>query len=263
MKRVLIALSEIKQMLYQITFCEVVFDSLLVFLVALLACIVFSFPWQLSFIPFVMFSLRATSKRFNRLKLRYVEAKAPELRDQLTTAADNIDKDNEIVNGLHEDVLRLMPFVKVSDFIPFKKLWRELILTAMLSFSIIILTSFNVQLLDYKVLVKEIQEFSLRDDADIFLEADNAKAGSAVNTDIWGEGRIIKLGEEQLNLQITPSMSEININDVEDIPEGSFDELSSFPQEIVASSDASFDEKIPKENKEIVRRYFSKIAKAK
>ncbi len=264
MKKILLALNELNQSLYQIAFCEVVLDSLLVFLVGLLASTIFVLPWWLSFMPFLMFIVRHTSKCFKRSKLRYVEYKVPELRDQLTTSADNVHKKNELIEGLHTDVLQLMPFIRVSDFIPFKKLWRELILMAMLSFSVIMLTSFNLQLLDYKLLVNEIKELDFSDSTNIFMEDEKeAKAGSTVNEDIWGDKSIIKLGEEQLNLQITPSMSEININDVDDIPERTFEETSPFPDEIIASSDASFDENIPKENKEIVKRYFSKIAKAR
>lgn len=262
MKRIVLALRELKQVLHNITFCEVVLDSLLVFLIGLLVCMIFALPWGLSFIPFAMFAARHTTKKFSRIKLRHIEGKVPELKYQLTTAADNLYKENELVSGLHDDVLRLMPLIRISDFMPFKKLWREIILMAMLSFSIILVTSFNLQMLDYKILVKELRDIKLDSGESIFLETDREKADSAVNEDIWGDESVVKLGDEQLNLQITPSMSEINIDDVQDIPEKGF-EPSPFPEDIRASSDASFDEKIPKENKEIVKRYFSKIAKIK
>ncbi len=249
--------------MYNITFCEIILDSLLIFLIGLLVCMIFALPWGLSFIPFGIFAVRHTTKKFNRIKLRHVEGKVPELKYQLTTAADNLYRENELVDGLQEDVLRLMPLIRISDFVPFKKLWREIILMAMLSFSIILVTSLNLQMLDYKILVKELKDIKLDAGDDIFLETDDEKADSAVNEDIWGDESIVKLGDEQLNLQITPSMSEINIDDIRDIPDRVFEETSPFPEDITASSDASFDEKIPKENKEIVKRYFSKIAKIK
>lgn len=251
-------MNELKRILIRIKMYESLIDVLIVFLGLYLFCILFRIPWWVSLFPAFGFMLYNTRKKFDAIKLRYVEEVVPELKEQLTTSADNLYRDNEIVNSLHQDVLYKMKKIRVSYFIPFKKIWREMVIVAVLSFSVILVSSLHVKLIDYRVVLDELGHIG-DVGADFEFDPDALVAGSSTESDIFGNESIAELGQEQLNLEINPALSEINIDDIRDVEERQFTDTM-FPEEIVASTDASFDDNIPKENKEIVKRYFSKIA---
>lgn len=258
MKKIIRAVNELKVVLIKIKMYESLADTLLIFLFAYLVCMLFYIPWWVSIFPTFAFMLYNTRKKFDAVKFKRVENIVPELRYQLTTAADNLFKENEIVDGLQNDVIDNMKKVKVSYFVPFKKIWREMVVIGFLCFVIILISSLNVKLVDYKIVMDELKDIG-DVGSDYDFDMDPLTAGGAENDDIFGNESIAELGQEELNLQINPVLSEINIEDIKDVEEKDFKDTM-FPDEIVASTDSSFDEDIPKENKEIVKRYFSSIA---
>ncbi|MEK6875049.1 MAG: hypothetical protein AABX52_04850 [Nanoarchaeota archaeon] len=259
MEQIILALREIKQVLTQIAVAQAIIDSLLFFIVLYFAAILLSIDLALVFIIAIMYFIIHCSYKIKNINLRSVEDAVPELREQLTTSADNLKVDNEIVQLLHLDVLSRMRAVKVSLFIPYKKLWREIMSIAGIAFLIIILASLNVKFFDYKTMltgfstkdVKSQQEFQQ------FAGGENMSSG-----EIFGNESIAELGNRQLELQINPILSELNLDDIKDAKPKNFD-TSDIPKEIMASTDSSFDEKIPREHKEIVKRYFSAISRQK
>ena len=56
-----------------------------------------------------------------KLTYHHVEEKVPELKEQLITAADNLDKEYEIVESLNKDVLQHMKKTMTSYFFSFGK----------------------------------------------------------------------------------------------------------------------------------------------
>jgi len=261
MKKIIRAVGELKRVLIRIKMYECLMDALICFLILFFICQLFLIPWWISLFPTFAYLLYNTRKKFDSVKLIQVEKAVPELREQLRTSADNIYKENEIVDSLHNDVLYLMKKVKISYFIPFKKIWREMVVLAVLCFAVILVSSLNVKLVDYKVVLDELGNVGEFEDGryDWSLQV---VAGRGNDTDIFGNESLAELGQEQLNLQINPALSEINIDDIRDVEDRDFTETM-FPSEIIASTDRSFDDDIPKENKEIVKRYFSKIAQVK
>ncbi|MFQ5621321.1 MAG: hypothetical protein ACE5FT_05760 [Candidatus Nanoarchaeia archaeon] len=260
MKAIVVALKELKSSLVQIRLAESIIDSLLVFSIFYVVCLLILLPPVLAGIPFALFFVYTMSHRVGNVHSRDVETKVPVLTDQLSTAADNLYRDNEIVNGLHRDVLNLMKHVRLSYFINFKKIWRRIMILAVLCFTIILLSAWNVHFVDYKVVAKELG--SLVNDQD-FTGLGGGEGGGLGGddnfTEIFGNETLAELGANQLDLQINPIMSEINIEDIKEAQEREFEE-SVFPEDITATTDASFDEKIPKEHRDIVKRYFEKIS---
>ncbi|MBS3175786.1 hypothetical protein J4457_00965, partial [Candidatus Woesearchaeota archaeon] len=78
---------------------------------------------------------------------------------------------------------------------------------------------------------------------------------------IFGEESIAELGAEELNLQINPVLSEIDINDVSDAKEKEF-KKDYFEEDIEATQDKTYEEDIDKKHREVVKNYYKEIAQS-
>ena len=154
MEKIILAVREIREVLTQIALAESILDTLLFFFVTYLVCMLLTIDWRLGLVISLFYFAYHLTKKIRAIKLSNVEAAVPELKEQLSTSADNIHMDNEIVQLLHLDVLSKMRNIKVSMFIPYKKLWREVMSIAAIAFLVLILASLNVQFLDYKNVLK-------------------------------------------------------------------------------------------------------------
>ena len=258
MKALLLALRELKQAMAQIAFSEAILESAIVLLIAFIICVLINLPILFGFIPGALFFIHNVTKKYKDVNLEYVEEKFPELNEQLRAAADNLYKQNDMVNALHQDVLELLRKVKTASFIKFKTMWRELVTIAVLAFAVILLTSLNMQFLDYKIIAADIQNIG-REPLPGIYEAEFV-AGFGNESDIFGNESVAELGLEELDIQINPLFSEINLQDIREAEEEDFEE-GGFPADIEARiTSQEGDENIPKEHKEIVKRYFSGLA---
>lgn len=259
MKPIIIALKELKSALVQIRFSQACIDSILVFAGVYLLCILINAPPLFAAIPAVLFFVYSMSHRVANVHARDVEDRVPVLQDQLSTVADNMYRDNEIIRDLQRDVLSLLKHVRVSYFIDFKKIYRDIWVIGIVCFLILVAGAWNVQFFDYKSLAKEIGDVTSGLGGSAFDGSGGGAGGLDNFTDIFGNETLAELGPNELDLEINPILSEINIEDIQDVKEREFEE-SVFPTEIIATTDSSFDENIPKEHREIVREYFNKIA---
>ena len=264
MNQIIPAINELRRTLIQLRLVETLMDGLVLFIGLYLICMLLTINWVYGFIPVLGFIFYDANRKLAEVRLRVVEEHVPDLRDQLTTAYDTLYKQNEIVPLLHEDVVRKMKLVKIADFVPFKKMWREMVIIAAIAFAIILLASLNIKFLDYRVIVDELS--GLGDDAlagNLDLEGLGGGGSGGDDTDIYGNESLAVLGLEELNVQINPVLSEININDIQDVKDREFAEKS-IANEIVAqggcAGEEACDEDFPEESKEIVKKYFSAIA---
>ena len=249
-----LALKELKDVLTAVTVFDVLFNTIVIFLFFYLALMLMTINPFYSLIPTIAYFAYFFPRSYKK-KVRYqeVEEKVPVLNEQLRTAADNTDKEYEIVKELNKDVMRKMKHVHTSHFINFNKAGYRLLFVAILSFGIIALAAADVRFLDFNEVVSDVKR-AMEPKSNILSDID---PGTGEETDIFGEESIAQLGTNELNLQINPVASEIDINDIKDVEKKEFS--STFPDEISARSDSSYDDKIPKEHKEIVKRYFRGI----
>ena len=95
---------------------------------------------------------------------------------------------------------------------------------------------------------------------DVLQVPDDAEKPPRALGSILGEESVTELGRQQLDLQINPIMSDVDIGKVRDPEKRSFREVP--PPEIRATSDVSYEEDIPKEYQRIVKTYFKEITKS-
>jgi hypothetical protein len=130
---------------------------------------------------------------------------------------------------------------------------------AVVSFIIIGSAAFNVEFLDIKDVITEVQEFKPFEEYDINQELLEYEESQNLS-EILGEEQITELGQKQLDLQINPIKSDVDIGTVRDPEKMKFKEVP--PPEIRATSDVSFEEEIPKQYQRIVKTYFKEITKS-
>jgi len=256
-KPIIGALREVKTVVKTTAFLHSIMDSILVFLLAFLVLILIKLPWYYAFAPWAIFLVWHMYKRVTGATYVSVEEKFPSLREELRTAADSGRKDNPVVNALHHDVMHKLRNVMVSEFIGFKKLTKQIFLATLMVFLILFFAANNVKLFDTKELLKELDQLRRL--------PYYPGAGFEVppipenESSIYGNKSLIELGTQELQLQITPLLSDLNVNKVKPPEEQKFRE--GLPREIVASPEASYEENIPKEHQQIVKNYFSQIVK--
>lgn len=254
------ALRELKLTLLQINVLTWFLDTLVVFLVSNLVFFLLTLPWAYSLLPAGIYAIVHAYHGRKNVTYRYVEEKVPELKEQLITAADNTDKEYEIVESLNKDVLKGMKHTMTSYFFSFGKLSRELFLLFVVAFLIIGASAYNVRFLDTHKAIQEIKEFSKNSKE---YEIDETllafEEGDPDADEIYGEKSIAELGNEQLHLELNPIKSDADISKTKEPEHRKF--RSTVPTEIKASTDASYEESIPKGYQKIVKSYFREITK--
>ncbi|MBW3016030.1 hypothetical protein KY309_00285, partial [Candidatus Woesearchaeota archaeon] len=187
------------------------------------------------------------------------EEKFPSLNEQLITVADNWKEQNEIVEALNQEVLKKMKEIKTGSFLSFGKLTRELAVMAVVSFIIVGSAAFHVEFFDLKETINEIKEFKPFEEYDINEELLEFEESQNLS-EILGDKSVSELGQQQLDLELNPLKSDVEIGTVKDVEQREFREVP--PPEIRAIADVSFEEEIPKQYQRIVKTYFKEITKS-
>ncbi len=263
------ALLELRSVLFGIGMFNSLVDSFVVLLAGVLAAILLTLSWYWALIPFAIYFIWHTRTLLKSAGYTNVEEQVPQLREALRTAADSVNQDNEVVRGLHTEVIDKMRLIKTSAFLHFGSMTKQLVTIAILCFIIIAVSALNIHFLDATYLLSEIGVSSgnlLSGGAGIFGKLSNKDSKNAVlvkevtlidESDLYGNATVIEMGTEELNLELNPDGSGIKMGDVRDAEKREFSEHD--PNEIQASTDTAFTEDIPKEYQGIVRNYFKSM----
>ena len=255
------AIEELKKAALQISLCSAFLDSLIVFMISMLILKLVSVAWYYAFIPFIIYAIIHTLRNLiSHTKLAFIETLVPELKEELRTAADYINKDNELLQSLNLEVLKKMKHIRTSYFFSFGRLTREFLMLIAVSFLITGAAAYDVEFLDFTKLVEKVQNYGVAGEYE--LNQDLLDFEDAVSDeDIYGDESIAELGNELINLEVNPIFSDVDISQIKDPSERRFS--SSTPTEISARTDASFEESIPKDYQRIVKSYFSEITRTR
>jgi hypothetical protein len=252
-----LALKEAHSSLLQIAILTSAVDTLVVYLLGLLVCLLFTLPNWYAVVPAFAYAIIHTRGNLQQVSFAKIEERVPALKERLTTVADNWKDDNPVIDQLNAEVLLMMKEIRTSYFLDFGRLSRELLVMLVVSFIIIGSSAFNVKFLDIGDAVKEIRDFR-PGEYDINEELLEYEEGTNLS-EILGEKSINELGKQQLDLQLNPLKSDVVIGKIRDPEERSFREVP--PREILAQSDSSYQDDIPKQYQKIVKTYFNEITK--
>ncbi|MBW2996729.1 hypothetical protein KY349_00140 [Candidatus Woesearchaeota archaeon] len=221
-------------------------DSIIFFMVALNITTLLDVRFYFALTAALLFMLGDVMYRMKKTTLKDIEKKNPQVDDILRTAKDNTDESSFMVLAMFEDLIQRMKSVSAASILNQKNLMLKIVFVCALSFSVIIVAANNIHvpksMFDpdtyyqwFSSPGKERLDFYTIE----FNESDEL---------IYGEARLAKLGNRTIELHITPSINEMSFAAVKDPEEKEF-ERGTFPTEIAAVSDASSEEKLPKESK--------------
>ena len=250
------ALKELKNVLFSSAFMQGILDSLVFILLTLFILSLIGIQWVFSFIPFAIYLIIHVPNVVKSYNLRSVGNHVPGLYEPLRTAADNLDKDNEVIKSLQEDVIKGMKNIYSSFFIKFKKIYLQVGLLILLTAGIVLAGSFNFKIFDVYEAAEDIKEFSINriNAAKLFVQEENP------NEEFYGDETLTVIGSENLDLEINPVSSEININDVSKVTERDFVEEKAASLGIRAEK--GFTDDVPRDYQKVVKTYFTQITKS-
>ncbi len=254
------ALGEIEINITLIDVGVALLNSLLVFVFFLLIAVVFNISIFLALIPAVVTLGYFIFKILRKNKFAAVEDKVNDLRYQLTTVSDNIYRTNPIVDSLKDDVVKNMHKINASDFIDNKKVISRVALLTLISLLVIFASYTNLDLslkLDIPSIASNLvgtrgMGQNVTDLNLTYIEGNF--------TDIFGRSSIAQLGTQELRLIVNPLASDVDVNNLRDVSDEEFIEPG-FPKEIYTSYDSAYEERIAKENQEVVKEYFEQIVR--
>ena len=261
MKKFMKLIKEMNLNFNTIIFFEVMIDAIVVFLLFYLVLMLFSYQEWLAFFPAAFILFLSLYSRTTRPKAGVIEQKYPQLNEKLRTAIDYRDKENEIVDDLHSEVMADMRQVRVSSFLNKKKTSYKVLLSVLLCFAIVLLAYFNIGFTPMDLIKKADISYIVGPGGGKGAgEGDMISAGIGEgDEDIYGESSVAGLGDEELNLQITEVGYEVGkVRDITDADRREFEE--EFPDEVFAESAATYRDDIPKEDLELVKNYFKNVA---
>ena len=258
-KPIVAALRELKRTVATIALFHAVVDGLVVFLLFYLVFILIQLEWYWAFSPFGLYMLWHVPRLMRRARLQQIESRLPFLREQLITSADYLDKENEVVRELHADVLKKMRDIYNSVFIGFGTLSTRLVATIILSFLIIFASAQDVHFLDIRETAKQVKrafepipKYAVEES---LLEFEESELEEAL-----GEAKLAELGYQELQLELNPSESEIDLSKIKPPEQRRFRTRAA--TQIEAEGQSAFEENIPKSYQKIVQNYFREIAKS-
>ncbi len=252
MKQFKIVLLEINKTLNELMLFENIINTALIFLAFYLFLSFFKISFVFSLIPAIAYLAIFTYIRLKMPKSRIVEDKYAPLKEKLRTAADNVEKENIIIDELEYEVTREMKSVGLSLFINPRNISYKILAATVLSFMIIFTSTFNIQFPSIRKAVPDIFDRSIKGAGDFIA----TKLESS--DDIYGEEDVAKLGDNELDIRIKPVDFKVSVKEEGSFQRKEFETI--FPSDAVVKESSAYEENIPKEQQELVKNYFKKLA---
>ncbi len=256
MKKFINVVKEINKTLNFFVIFETILNATIFFLaVYFLLSLVNLFP-ILALIPAAIYFGMRFYKKSKKDKRKIVESKYEPLKEKLRTAADNVNEENPVINELEEEVMHDLKHVGLSSFIQTKRVSYKILATIILSFAIVLATTLNLYIVDLNKFLSNIPD--MLDNLNP-KRADNILLGEINESeDIYGDSKLAVLGNEEIDIKIKPVNYEISVREEGEFEQKQFDEI--FPREVAVEQASAFEEKIPEEQQELVKKYFNKLA---
>ena len=256
MKNFIKVIREVDKTLNFFIVFDTILNTVIFFLIAyFLLSLVNLFP-ILALIPSAIYFAMRFCLSSKSDKRKAVESKYEPLKEKLRTAADNITKENPVVNELEEEVVYDLKHVCLSSFIQTKEVSYKLFAVILLSFAIVLATTMNLYIVDLNKFLSNVPDMLKNIDP---RRADNIALGDINESeDIYGDSKLAILGNEEIDIRINPVNYEVNVREEGDVEQKQFDEI--FPKEVMVEQASAFEERIPEEEQELVKKYFNKLA---
>lgn len=258
MKTIRSLFREIQFEIYKVSFLYSFLNAATAFLIIQLILSFFKVGYTYGLIVAGLTFIASMIHYLDKLGLKQLEEGNPQIRDMLRTAHDNIDQSSNIlVQGLFLDLAEKMKTVSSGPLMQTSHLFLRIVIISMLTFLIVFTSSFGIYLdmvnIPFgKTLFGSEQEGKY---------TTHMKPNQTVietlafnDTDlILGDSSVAKLSNEQINLELTPEMKEMDFNKEKDLEDKQF-QKNNYPVDVKAQSAETLDNDIPKES-ELAKAY--------
>jgi hypothetical protein len=260
------AIKEVRTSLIKVFLFEEALNAILVFLGIYIISTLFRLTFLLPFAAASAYFVFAMYREFRINPEKLVESKYEGLQEELSTAAEYSNIENPVTNELKTDVLKKLKNVEESSFCNERRVYAKSITVIVLCFIIIVISPFSISFFKATFPTifdggdeanKVISDFVVSDERG---EGDNPLAVRTSDSEIYGNPTVAKLGTEELKVIFRPAGTELstsNVNPVEDLQFAQY-----YPEEVVTVAAESMEERIPKEQQELVRRYFRNVVES-
>lgn len=253
---------ELHHALGKVIFFPGILTGFVVLLGSMLVLSIIDFhPW-LAILPFLYYMIFRLPKRNHVNRIRMVERGYPELDEKLRTAVDYAKQDGIVIDELHQEVTADLQRVQTSAFFPRGQTAAKAMLCVVFCFAILFFASLNLPIDEFKQQLKDRAEDALNTigaggSTDFLTKTAGAGKG---NPDIYGERSLAQLGNKQLEVEIRPATFDLALRNVRDAENKPFNGNPEFPTDFGLSSASTYEENIPKEQQEIVKKYFKQLS---
>tara|TARA_Y100000310_G_C20675805_1_gene812960 strand:+ start:641 stop:1432 length:792 start_codon:yes stop_codon:yes gene_type:complete len=193
-----------------------------------------------------------------RASLGEIEKKIPGLRWKLRTAADNVGKNNEILDDLNMEVQEKIGFVGLGELFSRKKTLMGVGGVLVLGFFFGIINMNDVRFDDFVDIGEGEGEGNgvFKGLAGMFsFEGGGDESGMEGDREIYGEESEIEIGEDELELELNAEENIANLDELKNLESKNF-KGKNFEGNIGSGQDASYSEKINSEDEEVIKNYF-------
>jgi hypothetical protein len=227
--------SEIKHEMAKIILLEAFINAALFFLITHIIISFLELSVLISLMLTGAFFAWSINKSSSKYMLKDIEKENPQVKVMLRTAKDNIKTENVLTNILAVELIDKIKTANIGKVLGKKTLIQKIIAICGLSFFMIVIVSFNINI------------GTLPDLA--FFDSPEGRISSIElneSDNIFGDIKVATLGNEELELQINPTLSELDFTkekDVEELP----DHYDQFPVDVEATGAESSSENKPEE----------------
>ena len=233
--------NEVKIELLKVMLINTFLDTIMVFFISYFVVSFFNIKFlYIIMIPAgitFLFFFVSIILRVQKLRLKSMEDANPQVKEMLRTAHDNMDENNIMAVALFSELKKRMRTVSTGNLLESKKIITRIISAVAIVFLIIFVSSLNINLQKIDIPFEKLKFMIPTSDSSGHEEGELIDIVFNETEVVYGEASIAKLGNEEIDLNMNPSMSEIDFNKVgeterEDLREGGV------PQEIGVNPDA-------------------------
>ena len=231
--------SEVKLELLKVVLINTTLDSIMLFFIIYFLTTFFNIKFlYMLLIPGIitlLFYGISVGLRLRKLKMKTMEDANPQVKEMLRTAYDNQDDNNLMAIALFDELKKKMRSVSTGNLLESKKILTRIISAVVVVFLIIFVSSLNINLEKIDIPFEKLRFMIPTND-------EQRTEGSITDlvfneTDVvFGDASIAKLGNDKIDINMNPSMSEIDFNQVGDSEKEELRE-GGLPQEIGVNTD--------------------------
>ncbi|MFH1916576.1 MAG: hypothetical protein ABIJ21_04885 [Nanoarchaeota archaeon] len=247
---------ELKAEVMKISFFRAFLNTVIFFLIINIILTFFRIRLLYGGILAAVFLIVNTYINYASVTLKKIEDANPEVREMLRTAKDTLKQDNIMIRALHEEILGKAKQIYSGNLMSYKAFFGKLVIIACLIIATLFTSTIHIDRINIPFDKLTFGAGVTTGDIPVVLDDISLEESD----DIYGEARVAKLGNELIELQINPSMSELDMNNLKD-EEGIALSRNSFPVDIGSPGGAQVSGTKKPEESELVNAFYLKKIK--